>query len=75
MSRLVYLGTIALSICVWYLGRNFTANNLSILNQDTTKTINSATPTANQTVQIKPYLIAGRNEKLENCMRSGNCKD
>ncbi|MEA5571077.1 hypothetical protein [Calothrix sp. UHCC 0171] len=75
MSRLVYFGTIALSIFVWHLGRNVAASNLSILNQDTTKTINFATPTANQRVQTKPYLLAGRNEKLENCMRSGNCKD
>jgi hypothetical protein len=75
MIRLMYLGMIALPIFVGYLGRNVAIRNLSILNQDNSNVANFSTITESKEVQLKPYLIAGRNEKPDICMQLGSCKN
>jgi hypothetical protein len=75
MSRLMYLVMIALPIFVGYLGRNVAIRNVSILNQHASSVANFSTTTENKEVQLKPYLIAGRNEKPDICMQLGSCKN
>lgn len=69
------LGMIAMPIFVLSLGRNVVNRNLSTLNQDTQNVANFSTATKSKGVQLKPYLIAGRNEKPDICMQLGSCKN
>jgi hypothetical protein len=75
MSRIMYFGMIALPIFMWYLGQNVASRNLSILNQDIPNVASFSTKVESGRVQLKPYLIAGRNEKPDTCMQLGSCKN
>jgi hypothetical protein len=76
MIRLMYLGMIALPILVGYLGRNAAIRNLSILNHSNVADFSMITEgKESKEVQLKPYLIAGRNEKPDICMQLGSCKN
>jgi disulfide bond formation protein DsbB len=65
MSRIVYFGIMVLPIVVM---------SSSVLIQGASKTANIFIQD-NHEPHSKTYLVAARDEKIQDCLRLGNCKD
>lgn len=74
MSRIACLGIMVLPVFLWHIGQNSAVLTSSGFNQGTSKTANLFIP-QNHKSQSTVYLVAARDEKIQDCLRLGNCKD
>lgn len=74
MSRIACLGMMILPVFLWHVGERFAVLTSSVLNQGASKTANVFIP-GNHNLQSTSYLVAARDERIQDCLRLGNCKD
>lgn len=74
MSRIACLGMMVLPVFLSNVGDNFAVFRSSVLNQGAHQTANVFIP-QNHKSQSTSYLVAARDEKIQDCLRLGNCKD
>jgi hypothetical protein len=73
MSRIAYLGMMVLPVCFWHVGKSVVSLTSPVLNQEL-KQAAIVTP-QNYNLGSTSYLIAARDDKIQDCVRLGNCKD
>ncbi|RUS97028.1 hypothetical protein DSM106972_085780 [Dulcicalothrix desertica PCC 7102] len=74
MSRIACLGMMVLPVFLCNIGESFAVIRSSVLNQGVRQTANVFIP-QNYKSQSTSYLVAARDEKIQDCLRLGNCKD
>jgi hypothetical protein len=74
MSRFACLGMVILPVFLSNVGESFAGMSKSLFNQGAFKTANIFIP-KNHKSQTVTYLVAARDEKIQDCIRLGNCKD
>lgn len=74
MSRIACLGIMVLPVFLYNVGESFAVLTSSVLTQGAHQTANVFIP-QNHKLQSTSYLIAARDEKIQDCLRLGNCKD
>ncbi|MBF2064296.1 MAG: hypothetical protein IGS39_07720 [Calothrix sp. C42_A2020_038] len=67
MSRIICFGIMLLPVFWWHLGRNLSVIASPVLNQEVKQAVNQTEPTS--------YLIAARDDKIQDCIRLGNCRN
>ncbi|BDA69789.1 hypothetical protein RIVM261_075130 [Rivularia sp. IAM M-261] len=74
MSRIACLGMMVLPVFLCNIGESFAVLTSSVLNRGANYTANVFIP-QNHKSQSTSYLVAARDEKIQDCLRLGNCKD
>lgn len=72
MSRIAFLGIMVLPAFFWHVSR-YVAVGMPVLNLGAPKT--AVATVSNNQLGSTSYLIAARDEKIQDCLRLGNCKD
>jgi hypothetical protein len=73
MTRIIYLGLIALPVVLCHASKNVSISAVPIFSHNTYSSP-IATNESYQT-QFKPFVISARDDKIQDCLRFGNCKD
>ncbi|BAZ14263.1 hypothetical protein NIES4071_61030 [Calothrix sp. NIES-4071] len=72
MSRIAILGIMILPAFLWHVSRSV-AGGTPVSNLGVPKT--AIATYLNSKLESTSYLIAARDEKIQDCIRLGNCKD
>lgn len=72
MTRIIYLGLIALPVVLCYASKNVSISAVPIFSQNT---YNSHATNESYQTQFTPFVISARDDKIQDCLRFGNCKD
>jgi hypothetical protein len=76
MNRIFYLVMLVLPAIFFNIGNNYFSSKNLLLNSSMT-----SNPTENikkqeySLIYLNSYLTAARDDRIEDCLRSGNCKD
>jgi hypothetical protein len=72
MTRIIYLGLIALPILLCHASKNVSISAVPIFSHNSDN-LPIATKSGSYQ-QFTPYLISARDDKIQDCLRFGNCK-
>ncbi|AFZ00179.1 hypothetical protein Cal6303_1116 [Calothrix sp. PCC 6303] len=76
MHRIFYLVTLILPAIILSIGSsNFNQVNLFINSFIDPNSAESLKNQVQSPTYLNPYLTAARDDRMEDCLRSGNCKD
>ncbi len=73
MTRIIYLGLIALPVLLSHASKNVSMNAVPIFSQNTSNSP-IASKTESYQTQFTPFIISARDDKIQDCLRFGNCK-
>ncbi len=74
MTRIMYLGLFVLPVFFWHVSKNVAISTVPILSQNLQMALLDTKSEIKQT-QFTPFLISARDDKIQDCLRFGNCKD
>lgn len=73
MTRIIYLGLIALPVLLCHASKNASISAVPVFSHNTDYFPIASKYESYQT-QFTPYLISARDDKIQDCLRFGNCK-
>lgn len=73
MTRIMYLGLFVLPVFFWHVSKNVAISTVPILSRNTQMALLEKSEI--KKTQLTPFLISARDDKIQDCLRFGNCKD